>query len=49
MLELKYELTRTSKFLTTECEDSIKLRKPEKQPSLGTCKSTSTGDEECKE
>ena len=31
MLELlKYELTSTSQFLTTECEDGIKLKKPDK-------------------
>ena len=31
MLELlKYELTSTSQFLTTECEDGIRLKKPDK-------------------
>ncbi|KAG1649147.1 hypothetical protein GQR58_029262 [Nymphon striatum] len=31
MLELlKYELTSTSQFLTTECKDGIKLKKPDK-------------------
>ena len=31
MLELlKYELTSTSQFLTTECKDGIKLKKPNK-------------------
>ena len=47
MLELlKYELTSTSEFLTTECKDGIKLKKPDK---ASLTRSTSTGDEECKE